>query len=286
MPERHDIACISYTSGTTGASKGVLVPWGRLWPNEAWIDLTGDDVYYCSFPVFHMSGMLPLAWVGFPGGQVVLRESFKTQHFWEDVRKFGCTTTALIPAMMNWLIDEPRATTISTTRLRFVNGAPVVPRVEEFKSRFGVQMRTVFGNTEIGTPLCIGPDVTADWESTALRVTPGYEVRVVDEHDYELPPGQMGEFVVRTTEPWRMMVGYFGMPEQTAAAWRNGWFHTGDGLVQDERGRYHFVDRIKDSIRRRGENISSMEVEAFVNEHPAVARRSRSRCPRSTARTR
>ena len=104
-----------------------------------------------------------------------------------------------------------------------------------------------------------------------MRVTPGYEVRVVDEHDYELPPGQVGEFVVRTTEPWRMMVGYFGMPEQTAAAWRNGWFHTGDGLVQDERGRYHFVDRIKDSIRRRGENISSMEVEAFVNEHPAVA---------------
>ena len=155
--------------------------------------------------------------------------------------------------------------------MRFVNGAPVVPRVEEFKSRFGVQMRTVFGNTEIGTPLCIGPDVTADWESTALRVAPGYDVRVVDEHDYELPPGQMGEFVVRTTEPWRMMVGYFGMPEQTAAAWRNGWFHTGDGLVQDERGRYHFVDRIKDSIRRRGENISSMEVEAFVNEHPAVA---------------
>ena len=67
-----------------------------------------------------------------------------------------------------------------------------------------------------------------------------------------------------------MMVGYFGMPEQTAAAWRNGWFHTGDGLVQDERGSYHFVDRIKDSIRRRGENISSMEVEAFVNEHSAV----------------
>jgi crotonobetaine/carnitine-CoA ligase len=271
VPERHDIACISYTSGTTGASKGVLVPWGRLWPNEAWIDLTGDDVYYCSFPVFHMSGMLPLAWIGFPGGQVVLRESFKTQHFWEDVRKFGCTTTALIPAMMNWLIDEPPRDDDLDNTLRFVNGAPVVPRVEEFKSRFGVQMRTVFGNTEIGTPLSVGPDVTADWESTALHVAPGYEVRVVDEHDYELPPGEMGEFVVRTTEPWRMMVGYFGMPEQTASAWRNGWFHTGDGLVQDERGRYHFVDRIKDSIRRRGENISSMEVEAFVNEHPAVS---------------
>ena len=271
VPERHDLACISYTSGTTGASKGVLVPWGRLWPNEAWIEVTGDDVYYCPFPVFHMSGMLPLAWLGFPGGQVVLRESFKTQHFWEDVQKFGCTTTALIPAMMNWLIDEPVRDDELDNSLRFVNGAPVVPRVEQFKQRFGVQMRTVFGNTEIGTPLVAGPDVSADWESTGLSVAPGYEVRVADEHDDELPAGEMGELLVRTTEPWRMMVGYFGMPEQTAAAWRNGWFHTGDGIVRDEHGTYHFVDRIKDSIRRRGENISSIEVEAFVDEHPAVA---------------
>ena len=76
---------------------------------------------------------------------------------------------------------------------------------------------------------------------------------------------------MRTTEPWRMMVGYFGMPEKTAEAWRNGWFHTGDGVVRDEHGRYEFVDRIKDSMRRRGENISSVEVEAYVNEHPAVS---------------
>ena len=246
------------------------MPWGRLWPNEAWIDLTGDDVYYCGFPIFHMSGMLPLAWTGFPGGQVVLRESFKTQFFWEDVRKFGCTTTALIPAMMNWLIDQPERDDDIDNTLRFVNGAPVVPRVEEFKRRFGVQMRTVFGNTEIGTPLVAGPDVTADWESVGLHVTPGYEVRVVDEHDYELPAGQMGELVVRTTVPWRMLAGYFEMPDKTAEAWRNGWFHTGDGLVRDDQGRYRFADRIKDSIRRRGENISSMEVEAFVNAHPAV----------------
>jgi crotonobetaine/carnitine-CoA ligase len=271
VPMRHQLACISYTSGTTGASKGVLVPWGRLWPNEAWIDLTADDVYYCPFPVFHLSGMLPLAWIGFPGGVVVLRESFKTQHFWEDVRKFGCTTTALIPAMMNWLIDEPARDDDLDNPLRFVNGAPVVPRVEQFKGRFGVQMRTVFGNTEIGTPLTAGPDVSADWESTALHVAPGYEVLVADAHDYEVAAGEMGELLVRTAEPWRMMIGYFGMPEQTAAAWRNGWFHTGDGLVRDADGTYHFVDRIKDSIRRRGENISSMEVERFVNDHPAVA---------------
>jgi crotonobetaine/carnitine-CoA ligase len=271
VPQRHEIACISYTSGTTGPSKGVLVPWGRMWPNESWIDMSADDVYYCPFPVFHLSGMLPLAWLGFPGGQVVLRDSFKTHAFWDDIRAHGCTVTALIPAMMNWLLDQAPARGELDNPLRYVAGAPVVPRIEEFKKRFGIMMRTNFGNTEVGTPLYSGPDVTADRDSTGKWVTPGYQVRVVDEHDYEVPDGHIGELLVRTDEPWRMMIGYYGMPEKTAEAWRNGWFHTGDGVVRDERGRYHFVDRLKDSMRRRGENISSIEVEAYVNEHPAVS---------------
>jgi carnitine-CoA ligase len=86
-----------------------------------------------------------------------------------------------------------------------------------------------------------------------------------------VPDGQIGELIIRTERPWRMLAGYFGMPEKTAEAWRNGWFHTGDGVVRDENGHYHFVDRIKDSMRRRGENISSMEVEAYVNEYAAVS---------------
>jgi crotonobetaine/carnitine-CoA ligase len=270
-PQRHEISCISYTSGTTGPSKGVLVPWGRFWPNAMWLDMTEEDVYYCPFPFFHMSGMLPLAWLGFPGGQVVLRDSFKTGPFWDDVRKFGCTATALIPAMMNWLLDQPERPDDLDNPLRYVAGAPVVPRVGQFKARFGVTMRTTFGGTEIGTPLYAGPDVSADRASTGKWVTPGYEVRVVDEHDYAVPDGQIGELIIRTTQPWRMLAGYFGMPQKTAEAWRNGWFHTGDGVVRDENGRYHFVDRIKDSMRRRGENISSMEVEAHVNEHDAVS---------------
>jgi crotonobetaine/carnitine-CoA ligase len=271
VPCRHDIACISYTSGTTGASKGVLVPWGRFWPNAMWMDMTGDDVYYCPFPVFHLSGMLPLAWFGFPGGQIVLRESFKTGEFWSDVRTFGCTAAALIPAMMNWLLDQPPQPGDLDNPLRYVAGAPVVPRVDDFKTRFGVTMRTAFTNTEVGTVLYAGPDVSADRASTGKWAAPGFELRVADENDYELSEGEAGELLVRSTEPWRMLVGYFGMPEKTAEAWRNGWFHTGDAVVRDENGRYHFVDRIKDAMRRRGENISSMEVEAYVNEHPAVS---------------
>jgi crotonobetaine/carnitine-CoA ligase len=271
VPERHEIACISYTSGTTGASKGVLVPWGRLWPNVTWMDLTSDDVWYGPYPVFHLSGMLPIAHLAFPGAQVVLRESFKTAEYWKDVREYGCTVTALIPAMMNWLLDQPARPDDADNPLRCVSGAPVIPRIEDFKKRFGIKMRTVFGNTEVGTPLFAGPDVSADRASTGKWVAPGYEVRVADEHDYEVPSGEVGELLVRTTEPWRMLAGYFAMPDKTAEVWRNGWFHTGDGVVRDENDRYHFVDRIKDSMRRRGENISSMEVEAYVNEHPAVS---------------
>jgi crotonobetaine/carnitine-CoA ligase len=242
-----------------------------MWPEAAWIELTGEDVYYSPFPLFHMAGLLPLSWLGFPGGQVVLRDSFSTQHFWEDVRKFGCTATALIPAMMNWLLDQPARDDDVDNPLRVVSGAPVVPRVDQFKKRFGVRMSTVFGTTEVGMPLYAGPDVSAERASTGKWVAPGFEVRVVDDNDYEVPRGQIGELVVRTAQPWRLMCGYFGMPDKTAEAWRNGWFHTGDGFVQDENGRYHFVDRITDSVRRRGENMSSAEIEEYVTAHPGVS---------------
>ena len=146
-------------------------------------------------------------------------------------------------------------------------------------------MRTVYSTTEVGMPLYAGPDVSADRASTGKWCAPGFEARVVDEHDYEVPQGQIGELLVRSGEPWRMLAGYFGMPEKSAEAWRNGWFHTGDGFVQDTDGHYHFVDRITDSLRRRGENIASMEVEAYVNEHPAWPKPRRSGSPLSTART-
>jgi crotonobetaine/carnitine-CoA ligase len=96
-------------------------------------------------------------------------------------------------------------------------------------------------------------------------------VRVVDEHDEEVPPGTVGELIVRSGDPWVMNQGYWNMPEATARAWRNGWFHTGDAFVEDEDGWLYFVDRRKDALRRRGENISSFEVEAGINAHPEVA---------------
>jgi len=103
------------------------------------------------------------------------------------------------------------------------------------------------------------------------KARPGIEARVVDENDCEVAPGQTGELILRSDRPWAMNHGYYKNPEATANAWRNGWFHTGDGFRYDEEGNFFFVDRIKDAIRRRGENISSFEVENEVVTHPDIA---------------
>jgi crotonobetaine/carnitine-CoA ligase len=102
-------------------------------------------------------------------------------------------------------------------------------------------------------------------------VTPGFDARVVDEHDEEVAAGTAGELVVRSDDAHAFALGYHRLPEKTSEAWRNSWFHTGDRVVRDEAGWFWFVDRLKDSIRRRGENISSYEVETVLGAHPSVA---------------
>src|SRR5213078_4324262 len=100
---------------------------------------------------------------------------------------------------------------------------------------------------------------------------PGFDARVVDEHDVEVAPGTAGELLLRADEPFAFATGYFGMPDKTVEAWRNLWFHSGDRVVRDADGHYRFIDRMKDSIRRRGENVSSWEVEQVLLRHPAIA---------------
>src|SRR5581483_12030792 len=135
------------------------------------------------------------------------------------------------------------------------------------------RVSTGFGSTEQGPGINSGWDTSsATWRSCgrARSGYAGFEVRVDDEHDYEVGPAEVGELITRSSEPWTMSLGYFGRPDKTSEAWRNGWFHTGDAFMYDADGRYYFVDRVKDCIRRRGENISSFEIEAEVNGHPRV----------------
>jgi crotonobetaine/carnitine-CoA ligase len=175
--------------------------------------------------------------------------------------------------MASFLMAMPAQPDDADNPLQNVSMGPLVAEVEEFKRRFGVQVSTGYGMTEIGVPMASDGWNLANGTSCGRVRTgyPGYEVRVVDELERPLGPGEVGELLVRTAEPFTMNAGYFNMPAATAHAWRNGWFHTGDAFKYDEDGNYYFVDRIKDAIRRRGENISSFEVEAYVSKHPAVA---------------
>ena len=146
--------------------------------------------------------------------------------------------------------------------------APTPDEPTAFMERFNFRIATVFNMTEISCPIMSG------WElgpkGSAGRLRTGYEVRIVDEHDKEVPRGSLGEIIVRSDEPWVLMAGYWRNPEATANAWRNGWFHTGDAGMHDKDENFYFVDRMKDAIRHRGENISSMELESVINDAPHV----------------
>ena len=145
---------------------------------------------------------------------------------------------------------------------------PLNDTAPQFHARFGTDIHTHFNMTEISMPIVSTANPTA--LGSAGRPRAGVEVRLLDENDCEVPVGTVGEMAVRTECPWAMSHGYAGNPEATATAWRNGWFHTGDGFRRDADGNFFFVDRLKDAIRRRGENISSFEVESEVLAHPAV----------------
>jgi crotonobetaine/carnitine-CoA ligase len=274
-PAHHDTAALIYTSGTTGPSKGVLVPWAEL--NEfATMPPAGmvedDGGYYTVYPAFHVSGKSALYMSARYRAHIVIRESFSLTEFWSDIRRFDIQAAGLVGPMAALLMLLPPDPADADTPLEKVYMGPLIAQVEEFKERFGLVVGSGFGMTEIGVPL--GTDGFHLANATSCgRVRPGYpgyQVRIVDEFDEEVPVGTVGELVVRADDPWVITPGYFHQPERSAEAWRNGWFHTGDGFRCDEDGNYYFVDRMKDAIRRRGENISSFEVEASVNQHPAV----------------
>jgi len=270
-----DTAAVLFTSGTTGPSKGVVVPWGlvysfasRLYPSGS---LTADDIIYVPTASSHIGGKALPMLAALLGAQIVIRGRFSASAFWDEIRHFGCTAAALVGTMAAFLTKQGEPGPADRDHpLRQVAMTPLADG-EGFARRFGVRVCSFYGTTEVGFPLTTGWDIR-DWHSCGRldRTFPGYEVRLVDEHDIAVPTGTPGELIVRTAEPWTLNAGYLGMPEQTASAWRNGWFHTGDLLTRDEQGNHFYLDRLKDAIRRRGENISSFEVESYVSDHPDV----------------
>jgi crotonobetaine/carnitine-CoA ligase len=275
---RHELGAIISTSGTTGPSKGVMMSHSQLYlfadEQVNVVRLSEDDVYQCALPLFHGNSQFLAVYPSLiVGATVVLYERFSPTRFLDRVREAGITVTNFVGVMMDWVSRQPRTAHDADTTLRCVMSAPApAPLVPGFCERFGVEaVATVFGQTEICMPFLAPYGVPRPDGAVGVPVDEFFEVRLVDpETDEEVPVGEMGELVIRPREPWTINSGYFGMPEATADARRNCWFHTGDGLKRDEEGWYYFLDRIKDALRRRGENISSFEVEHAVAGHPDV----------------
>jgi carnitine-CoA ligase len=264
-----DSQMIIYTSGTTGPSKGVLCTYMHCGScSFAFSPLTADDRNLVNLPLFHMSGTGAVYRMLLRGGSIALVESFDTRSFWDTVRRTQSTYLTLLGAMVPFLLKEPPGHRDRDHTLRVVNIVPLADGFREFGERFGVEVYTVFNMTETSWPIISERD--PETLGTCGRPRPGVFARVVDENDIDVPPGKTGELILRTDAPWAMSHAYYGNPEATAQSWRNGWFHTGDAFRQNERGEFFFVDRMKDAIRRRGENISSFEVEAAINGHPDI----------------
>ena len=277
IAERWDTAAILFTSGTTGPSKGVVVPWGqieatarRTFPLD---DLSEADVIYVFTPASHIGAKALPYLAALLGGSALLRPDFRLNEFLPDIRRFGITTAPIIGTIPQFLSQSTPQPDDADIPLRNVVMAPLLPGLDDFAERFGVRICTAYNMTELCVPFASEGWTTTNHASVGvlLQGWPGTDVRLVNPHDEEVPAGSVGELVVRTSEPWTMNQGYYGMPEATLAAWRNGWFHTGDAFRRDTDGYFYFVDRLKDSIRRRGENISSFEVEMVANVHPEIA---------------
>jgi crotonobetaine/carnitine-CoA ligase len=228
-----------------------------------------EDVLYTVLPFCHTNALNALWQALLVGATYSFGERFSASRFWEEIRSSEATVTYLLGAMVHILLKQPAQPDDRQHRLR-VALSPGTPRpqVELFERRFGVKLVDGYGSTETNLVLS---NVVGDFVPGTLgRPVDGFETQVVDEQDREVPQGVAGELVVRHREAFSMATGYFDDPQATLVAWRNLWFHTGDRVIRDSNGVYHFVDRLKDSIRRRGENISSWEVEQALISHEGI----------------
>lgn len=274
-----DTAAILMTSGTTGPSKGVVMPHSQFYFfAEEDVQLTRlreDDVYMTGFPLFHGNAQFLTVYPCLiAGAHVVLYPRFSASDWAGRARRSGATVTNLLGATMAFILAQPPSENDKTHKVRCIYAAPLSPDLGgKFTERFGVKEYVDgFGQTEISNVFMTPPDAPRPAGASGCLVDQWFEIRLADpETDEEVPEGEIGELLVRNKAPGIMSTEYLGMPEKTVETKRNLWFHTGDAMRRDPEGWYYFVDRVKDALRRRGENISSFEVESGVRSHEAVA---------------
>jgi acyl-CoA synthetase (AMP-forming)/AMP-acid ligase II len=274
-PKPWEPAAILYTSGTTGPPKGAIIPHEKLisTPREIGLRSQLDDrsVLFTALPLFHCNAQEMTALTALLNDRpAAFEERFHASSYWETARSFDATHVSLLISMVTVLFKQPDKPTDRTHGVRVALTAGATRAVwPEFERRFGVTIVELYGMTECGCTTTMNPP-------GAIRVgsigTPlGFvEADVVDDEDRPVASGVRGELVVRPRAPFTMFLGYHNKPEETIAAWRNLWFHTGDYVTKDSDGYYYFVDRKKDVIRRRGENLAPYDVESVLNTHPCV----------------
>jgi len=268
-----DTLAILYTSGTSGPSKGVICPhaqffwWGINTASK--LGICPEDVLYTCLPMFHTNALNTFFQALVSDACMVADKRFSASRFFQSLVDTGATVTYLLGAMVPILLSKPATPAEKQHRTRIALGPGVPAQYHPvFLERCGMHLMDGFGATE--TNHVVGRGIEEQRHGYMGRLAEGFQARVVDENDEPVPDGVVGELVLRADEPYAFAQGYFGMPEKTVEAWRNLWFHTGDRVVRDADGYYRFVDRLKDMIRRRGENISSFEVEEALSAHEAV----------------
>ncbi|MGP8073246.1 MAG: AMP-binding protein [Thermoplasmata archaeon] len=274
-PRPSDPASIMYTSGTTGPPKGALIPHEKTLTTPYEIGLRSrletDSVLFTALPLFHCNAQEMTALTALLYDvTAAFDERFHASTYWEVAARFGATHVSLLISMINVLFKQPDRPTDRTHRVRTALTAGTTKSLwPEFEQRFGLTIIELYGMTECGCTTLMNPPGAIRMGSVGTPL--GFvEARVVDDDDGPVPDGQRGELVVRPRHPFTMFSGYVGKPDKTVEAWRNLWFHTGDYVTRDTDGYYYFVDRKKDVIRRRGENLAPYDVETVLNRHPAV----------------
>jgi crotonobetaine/carnitine-CoA ligase len=272
-----DEVAMQYTSGTTSKPKGVLLTHANyLYGGEVMakaMRAAPTDRHLIVLPLFHAGAQLhafvPMLLVG---GSVALMERFSASRFVDQALRHQATLAALFAAPIRMLLAQPTRPEEGATRLRAVSYAQnVTPgQFDDWHARFRAPLLQIWGMTEtMSLPLMQPLDLPPKPLSMGMPVL-GYEVRIVDEAGREVPPGVVGELIVRGTPGASLMKGYFKNPEATAQTLREGWLWSGDQAWRDAEGYFFFVDRTKDLIKRAGENVSASEVEETLRQHPAV----------------
>ncbi len=272
-----DVGCLFYTSGTTGPSKAVATTWHYLFSVAATVasawEFRPQEVLWTAMPLFHLSAAPSVLAPMLVGGTTVLAEAFHTSEVWDDIRARGAIGFAGAGAMVSMLQNLPADPRDAQLPLRFISAAPIDAKsYRDIEQRYGCRIVTMYGMTE-AFPIAVKTLADEGVPGTSGRPNPNFDVRIVDEHGDPLPAGTVGEIACRPRYPHVMSEGYVSQGLQVDP--HQEWFRTGDlgRLDPDDKGDQNltYVDRIKDSMRRRGENVSSVEVEAVVMRHPAVA---------------